>query len=113
MIRRPPRSTLFPYTTLFRSAHGAWLRRAVELGICFIDRADFLRSERCGASLASLAQRRAWETAHGTQHMWCYLTVSAYVTMPSIAKLSSKFSSPAFMRCRRAFHAASPFVFWL
>src|SRR5260370_20798611 len=23
MIRRPPRSTLFPYTTLFRS-HGAW-----------------------------------------------------------------------------------------
>src|SRR3712207_8211111 len=25
MIRRPPRSTLFPYTTLFRSA---WMRRA-------------------------------------------------------------------------------------
>src|SRR2546428_5704804 len=24
MIRRPPRSTLFPYTTLFRSRHGAW-----------------------------------------------------------------------------------------
>src|SRR3712207_8723879 len=31
MIRRPPRSTLFPYTTLFRSpwlvAEGAWERR--------------------------------------------------------------------------------------
>src|SRR2546425_9481468 len=29
MIRRPPRSTLFPYTTLFRSFDGAaaWLRR--------------------------------------------------------------------------------------
>src|SRR3712207_8878366 len=27
MIRRPPRSTLFPYTTLFRSREGA-LRRA-------------------------------------------------------------------------------------
>src|SRR5688572_31514305 len=27
MIRRPPRSTLFPYTTLFRSP-GAWRRRA-------------------------------------------------------------------------------------
>src|SRR2546430_12290228 len=25
MIRRPPRSTLFPYTTLFRSALGLWL----------------------------------------------------------------------------------------
>src|SRR3712207_8932702 len=24
MIRRPPRSTLFPYTTLFRSSSGAW-----------------------------------------------------------------------------------------
>src|SRR3712207_7285392 len=32
MIRRPPRSTLFPYTTLFRSfaSHGTWtpLRRS-------------------------------------------------------------------------------------
>src|SRR3712207_6947371 len=31
MIRRPPRSTLFPYTTLFRSGWGAgvaWRRRA-------------------------------------------------------------------------------------
>src|SRR3712207_6933111 len=28
MIRRPPRSTLFPYTTLFRSpAHEWWLRQ--------------------------------------------------------------------------------------
>src|SRR5258705_9856226 len=30
MIRRPPRSTLFPYTTLFRSEENA--RRAVQLG---------------------------------------------------------------------------------
>src|SRR3712207_8584720 len=28
MIRRPPRSTLFPYTTLFRSVHRRRLRRA-------------------------------------------------------------------------------------
>src|SRR2546426_12323651 len=28
MIRRPPRSTLFPYTTLFRSLQRAALRRA-------------------------------------------------------------------------------------
>src|SRR3712207_7579318 len=27
MIRRPPRSTLFPYTTLFRSLHRLRLRR--------------------------------------------------------------------------------------
>src|SRR3712207_8869481 len=29
MIRRPPRSTLFPYTTLFRSADGARDRHGV------------------------------------------------------------------------------------
>src|SRR2546430_4213822 len=29
MIRRPPRSTLFPYTTLFRSEHGAARHRSV------------------------------------------------------------------------------------
>src|SRR2546429_6200318 len=28
MIRRPPRSTLFPYTTLFRSQRGAWRKPA-------------------------------------------------------------------------------------
>src|SRR5256886_13659981 len=30
MIRRPPRSTLFPYTTLFRSAGGAVAQQAIE-----------------------------------------------------------------------------------
>src|SRR2546421_12320940 len=32
MIRRPPRSTLFPYTTLFRSALGTAYRIGRELG---------------------------------------------------------------------------------
>src|SRR3712207_7003581 len=32
MIRRPPRSTLFPYTTLFRSAAGRSSRRASPAG---------------------------------------------------------------------------------
>src|SRR5256885_2876835 len=31
MIRRPPRSTLFPYTTLFRSTRAVVLRRNIEL----------------------------------------------------------------------------------
>src|SRR2546430_4537998 len=30
MIRRPPRSTLFPYTTLFRSTYGQLLDRYLE-----------------------------------------------------------------------------------
>src|SRR2546427_2109645 len=30
MIRRPPRSTLFPYTTLFRSQHAPRLPQAID-----------------------------------------------------------------------------------
>src|SRR3712207_8111544 len=33
MIRRPPRSTLFPYTTLFRSADGHVVQAAEDLGV--------------------------------------------------------------------------------
>src|SRR3989442_11790816 len=33
MIRRPPRSTLFPYTTLFRSMHVGHIRSTI-LGDC-------------------------------------------------------------------------------
>src|SRR2546422_5991820 len=43
MIRRPPRSTLFPYTTLFRS-RGHQERHAVSFG----ELADFLRVGRVG-----------------------------------------------------------------
>src|SRR5688572_32594576 len=45
MIRRPPRSTLFPYTTLFRSAREFfdWPARGWRLGL---DSPDFGRSER-------------------------------------------------------------------
>src|SRR5256885_3704119 len=32
MIRRPPRSTLFPYTTLFRS-HPVYLRGVADIGL--------------------------------------------------------------------------------
>src|SRR5256885_7791106 len=34
MIRRPPRSTLFPYTTLFRSRQPKWLSGALFLLGC-------------------------------------------------------------------------------
>src|SRR2546430_14015391 len=35
MIRRPPRSTLFPYTTLFRSAYQMQAKRALEEELIF------------------------------------------------------------------------------
>src|SRR5258707_10168647 len=50
MIRRPPRSTLFPYTTLFRS--GQWLRQgALKRGP--YKKASYLRE----SSLSSRAER--------------------------------------------------------
>src|SRR3989442_10272022 len=33
MIRRPPRSTLFPYTTLFRSVHGLGADHVLDHGV--------------------------------------------------------------------------------
>src|SRR5256885_8699452 len=56
MIRRPPRSTLFPYTTLFRSA--ALLQRILEV--------DQLLLERAGAQLAEdVAQHAHVHQPHG------------------------------------------------
>src|SRR3712207_7130553 len=46
MIRRPPRSTLFPYTTLFRSEGDALPRRAGLLG----DHADDAGEVAAGAA---------------------------------------------------------------
>src|SRR3989454_6701893 len=56
MIRRPPRSTLFPYTTLFRSRSSAARRRRrdADLG------EDLVRRERRGIEpLVELARRHA------------------------------------------------------
>src|SRR2546426_4170892 len=44
MIRRPPRSTLFPYTTLFRSRLG-----------------ERVRGDVLGMGRAAALERRAWE----------------------------------------------------
>src|SRR2546430_13453208 len=40
MIRRPPRSTLFPYTTLFRSR--ATHRAGLECDLAYVAQGDFL-----------------------------------------------------------------------
>src|SRR2546425_4012612 len=57
MIRRPPRSTLFPYTTLFRSHGHACLRQHFLLSIeqHFDLVFNLLRSEEHTSELQSLA----------------------------------------------------------
>src|SRR5256885_12606714 len=47
MIRRPPRSTLFPYTTLFRSVAGAALPRTVAIDYADRSTIDEECAERC------------------------------------------------------------------
>src|SRR2546423_7817816 len=63
MIRRPPRSTLFPYTTLFRSVafsgrvlnHDYFTAYGPYMGIEGVDSYDATRSEEHTSELQSLA----------------------------------------------------------
>src|SRR5260221_6889494 len=57
MIRRPPRSTLFPYTTLFRSVHGA----ARRLGVQPHSHRGRLHRAGAGAALHAAAENRSEE----------------------------------------------------
>src|SRR5688572_32509717 len=53
MIRRPPRSTLFPYTTLFRSQSTAYLAKVERLGTGFRWCEGPVRSEEHTSELQS------------------------------------------------------------
>src|SRR5215207_10537601 len=54
MIRRPPRSTLFPYTTLFRSGpQSGWCRRRVHSRAPHAGRPVLARSEEHTSELQS------------------------------------------------------------
>src|SRR5256885_1339767 len=62
MIRRPPRSTLFPYTTLFRSRRRPTARPALDpLGP---DRRRRLRARRCPVRLRVRARRNPVRRRH-------------------------------------------------
>src|SRR3712207_7895147 len=62
MIRRPPRSTLFPYTTLFRSAHRAAPARGGQPGqLQHRDRAAAGRAGRSGGHRGARARDRSEE----------------------------------------------------
>src|SRR2546425_9823770 len=72
MIRRPPRSTLFPYTTLFRSARVVRSLRAVGLKPTVLARPDGERTKSLksvamvlNALLRRRYERKAWLVALG------------------------------------------------
>src|SRR5436853_6027552 len=81
MIRRPPRSTLFPYTTLFRSSRGADQAGAPcecrSFASCCVARGSaFLPRSLRGAAARSVASRRSEEHTSELQslrHLVCRL----------------------------------------
>src|SRR2546422_7765659 len=60
MIRRPPRSTLFPYTTLFRSRGSPVLKMPVSMKL------RWLQTNRYGGSASSRDRKRTrLNSSHG------------------------------------------------
>src|SRR5258708_38543830 len=66
MIRRPPRSTLFPYTTLFRSIPVQHLERALCLQALGAGRRSFARLSGRTGSARQLRVQIAEHAAFGT-----------------------------------------------
>src|SRR5258708_29564377 len=62
MIRRPPRSTLFPYTTLFRSARAEDQREQVQLAVHQHGRRDG------GGESRKHGEEPERERPHGAEH---------------------------------------------
>src|SRR5256884_7264375 len=72
MIRRPPRSTLFPYTTLFRSepypklaSHGRSIGVGVALARIGIDASIMLHGERAGLRHTQDRKSTRLNSSHG------------------------------------------------
>src|SRR5437667_7637651 len=100
MIRRPPRSTLFPYTTLFRS-RGAARHRAVE-EVPQAVRAD---GDRGGGT----PQRRSEEhTSELQSHhdLVCRLLLEKKKEEPRVSRTQEQVAIPATRRSYYARHSA-------
>src|SRR5256885_14965505 len=71
MIRRPPRSTLFPYTTLFRSAKLPWKARGFRGAPIMHDATESPKTAMsdlpdCWPPLPYAS----WKDTYATLHMW-------------------------------------------
>src|SRR3712207_8584126 len=73
MIRRPPRSTLFPYTTLFRSWHRAFTRHEIQVPMWRVHRTVGMGGDKLVGAVAGDgveeqhgdAVRDGWKEEHG------------------------------------------------
>src|SRR2546427_2545422 len=68
MIRRPPRSTLFPYTTLFRSLrYGCCSHSRMRPRRAFADGASPARASRCCRGRAARSHREIRSEEHTSE----------------------------------------------
>src|SRR5205814_6603352 len=83
MIRRPPRSTLFPYTTLFRSPQQPGTAAPFTPGHSWVLSAAGVRSEEHTSELQSL------------RHLVCRLLLEKKKsTQPALRCLSQRYAAP-------------------
>src|SRR3712207_8223806 len=101
MIRRPPRSTLFPYTTLFRSRHVEQNRREKPLSYQSGERFAVLRQGVEGEKVEQLecpgqAERRGQRSEEHTselqsrQYLVCRLLLEKKKTTPNTTCSTTK-----------------------
>src|SRR2546430_12835379 len=82
MIRRPPRSTLFPYTTLFRSLDDCHLTASLRLRLV---RFPDLRGGLCGAV------GRAWRSEEHTSELQSQSNLVCRLLLEKKKETSSRF----------------------
>src|SRR3712207_9247338 len=101
MIRRPPRSTLFPYTTLFRSGLDAGLRRALSQ-LPPQDSAALLARELGRDALVEYVRQRFGPGAYSLAHaLIAGLPVREYVTTNYRSEEhTSELQSRQYLECR-------------
>src|SRR3712207_7577200 len=85
MIRRPPRSTLFPYTTLFRSLPGS-------CGVLMLEHREELERSGDGARSASIG----WDGPAGVTRM----SIEVCVLASRSEEHTSELQSRQFIVCR-------------
>src|SRR5438045_6642793 len=93
MIRRPPRPTLFPYTTLFRSV--AALRRGIELGMTHIDTAEMYGDAELVIADAIASQRDRKSTRLNSSHLGISYAVFCLKKKKTTQKRGTQTSSTA------------------
>src|SRR5258708_26712398 len=92
MIRRPPRSTLFPYTTLFRSRRDQHCQRRPQ--------------HCCGQSVCGLGARSEEHTSElqSPDHLVCRLLLEKKKSIPNTRRIHVPHSITSHVVINRVYH---------